>query len=100
MKAAGTITATRPRTPIRAACQPELLIKCCAIGEARVSPSEPNADTEPMAMLRLSGETALAVTLMAMLDAVQDKARPTHRPMPSVTLQAEVAVSAKARPRP
>jgi len=94
------MTAASPRKPIRAACQPEVLIRCCAMGEARVSPSEPSADTEPMAMLRLSGKTALAVTLMAMLDAVHDSARPTHRPMPSVTLQAEVAVSAKARPRP
>ena len=99
MKAAGTITAARPKKPIKAACQPEVLIRCCARGEAKVKPKEPKADTEPMAMLRCRGETALAVTLMAMLDAVHDKAKPTHRPMPSVTPQADEAVRAKANPK-
>ena len=93
------MTQANPRKPISAVCQPALVIKCCAIGEANVKPKEPNADTEPMAMLRLAGETALAVTLIAMLEAVQDSARPTHKPMPSVMLQAEVAVMAKARPK-
>ena len=99
IQAAGSITVASARKPTKAVCQPAVLIKCCAKGEARVSPKEPNAETEPMAMLRLAGETVLAVTLMAMFDAVHDRASPTHRPMPSVTLQAEVAVMAKAKPR-
>jgi hypothetical protein len=99
IQAAGNMTLASARKPIKAVCQPAVEIRCCASGEARVSPKEPSAETEPMAMLRWAGETVLAVTLMAMFDAVHDKAKPTHRPMPRVTLQAEVAVMAKAKPK-
>ena len=36
---------------------------------------------------------------MAMLEAVHDSASPTHRPMPKVMPQADVAVSANASPK-
>ena len=88
--AAGSITATRPRKPISATCQPAVEISVCASGDAITRPSDPAADTAPMATLRLAAETVRDVTVIVMLDAVQDKARPMHRPQPMVKTSADV----------
>ena len=69
------------------------------MGEAMVKPKEPMADTAPMAAPRLRGLTVRAVMFMAMLDAVHDKAMPTQKPMPSVTIHAESANLKKSNPR-
>src|ERR1700709_1777216 len=83
--AAGSITATRPRKPISAICQPAVEISVCASGEAITGPSDPAADTAPIATLRLAAETVRDVTVIVMLEAVQDNARPMQRPQPLVT---------------
>src|SRR4051794_13243563 len=88
--AAGSITATRPRKPISAVCQPAVEISVCASGEAITSPSDPAADTAPIATLRLAAETVRDVTVMVMLEAVHDKASPMQRPQPRVKTSAEV----------
>src|SRR3954470_7734269 len=82
-RAAGTITAARPRKPISATCQPAVEIRVCASGEATTSPSEPAADTAPIATLRFAADTVRDVTVMVMLEAVQDSASPMHRPQPT-----------------
>ena len=69
------------------------------MGEAMVKPKEPMAETAPMAAPRLRGLTVRAVIFMAMLDAVHDKAMPTQKPMPSVTIQAASANVKKSSPR-
>src|ERR1700754_1158026 len=79
----GSNTATRPRKPISAICQPAVEISVCASGEAITRPSDPAADTAPMATLRLAAETVRDVTVIVMLEAVQDNARPMQRPQPS-----------------
>src|ERR1700704_4321078 len=88
--AAGSITATRPRKPISATCQPAVEISVCANGGATQGPSDPAADPAPMATLRLAADTVRDVTVMVMLEAVQDNARPMHRPAPNVNTSAEV----------
>ena len=94
----GSITAARPRKPISAICQPEVVISVCASGEAITRPSEPAADTAPIATLRLAGDTVREVAVMVMLDAVQDSAMPTQTPQPSVNISAESAVIISTRP--
>src|SRR3978361_584638 len=90
--AAGSITATRPRKPISATCQPAVELRFGASGDAIPSPSDPAADTAPMATLRLAAETVREVTVMVMLEAVQDNARPIQRPQPMVKTSADVEV--------
>src|ERR1700704_6675568 len=90
--AAGSITATRPRKPISATCQPAVEINVCASGEAITRPSDPAADTAPMATLRLAAETVRDVTVMVMLEAVHDNARPIQRPAPMVKTSADVEI--------
>src|SRR4051794_5180843 len=90
--AAGSITATRPRKPIKATCQPAVEISVCASGDAITKPSDPAADTAPMATLRLAAETVREVTVMVMLEAVQDNARPMQSPAPMVKTSADVEI--------
>ncbi len=96
--AAGSITAARPRKPTSATCQPWLVISDCASGEASVRPSEPSAETEPIATMRLAGELVRAVTFIAMFEAVQESASPMHRPAPSVNTGAECAKRENSSP--
>src|SRR3954471_22567191 len=96
--AAGSITTARARKPISATCQPAVEISVCASGEAMTSPSEPAADTAPMATLRFAAETVREVTVMVMLEAVQDKARPMQSPQPMVNTSAVVESIMTARP--
>jgi hypothetical protein len=96
--AAGSITATRPRKPISATCQPAVEISVCASGDAITSPNDPAADTAPMATLRLAADTVREVTVMVMLEAVQDNARPMHRPAPMVNTSAEAETIMITRP--
>ena len=97
--AAGSITAARPRKPISAICQPAVEISVCASGDAITRPSDPAADTAPMVTLRLAAETVRDVTVMVMLDAVQDSARPMQRPAPMVKTSADVENIMVTRPR-
>src|SRR3954451_2492423 len=90
--AAGSITAASPKNPISATCQPEVEISTCASGEAITSPSDPAADTAPIATLRFAAETVREVTVMVMLEAVHDSARPMHRPAPMVNTKADVEI--------
>ena len=92
------MTQTRPRKPIRAICQPPREMRICAIGEAITRPSEPSADTMPMVTLRRAGVTAREATLMATLEAVQESARPTQMPEPSIRCRAEVALIMRPSP--
>src|ERR1700712_1414729 len=96
--AAGSITATSPRKPISATCQPAVVMSVCANGDAITRPSEPAADTAPMATLRLAADTVRDVTVMVMLEAVQDSARPMQRPAPNVKTSAEVEIIMITRP--
>lgn len=88
--AAGSITATKPRKPISATCQPAVEISVCASGDAITRPSDPAADTAPMATLRLAADTVRDVTVIVMLEAVHDNARPMQRPAPMVNTSADV----------
>src|SRR3954447_20445442 len=96
--AAGSITATKPRNPISATCQPAVEISTCASGDAITSPNDPAADTAPMATLRLAADTVRDVTVMVMLEAVQDNARPMQSPVPNVKTSAEVEIIMITRP--
>jgi len=89
--AAGSMTAASPMNATIAVCQPLLVIKVCASGEAIISPTDPIADTAPMAALRLSGVTVCDVTVIAMFEVVQDSARPRHRPTLKMSSAAEAA---------
>jgi hypothetical protein len=68
------------------------------MGEAMVKPKEPMADTAPIAAPLLMGLTVRAVMFIAMLEAVHDKAMPTQKPIPSVTIQAASANLKKSNP--
>jgi hypothetical protein len=61
-------------------------------------PSEPAAETAPMVTLRFAAETVREATVMVMLEAVQDRARPTQMPAPSVKTSGVVANIMKTRP--
>ena len=67
-------------------------------GDAITRPSDPAADTAPMATLRLAAETVRDVTVMVMLEAVQDNARPMQRPQPMVKTSADVEIIMITRP--
>src|SRR3954462_3245401 len=90
--AAGSMTAASARNPISATCQPAVEISVCASGDATTSPSDPAADTAPMATLRPAADTVRDVTVMVMLEAVHDSARPMHRPQPMVKTSADVEI--------
>jgi len=92
------MTTASAQKAVSASVQPPRWIMAWASGEASTSPSDPAADTAPMATLRWAGVTARAVTFMARFEAVQDKARPTHTPMPRVIIQADVACEVMIRP--
>src|SRR3954451_4843848 len=96
--AAGSMTAASARKPISATCQPAVEISVCASGEAMTSPSDPAADTAPMATLRFAADTVREVTVMVMLEAVQDNARPMQSPQPMVNTSAVVETIMTARP--
>ena len=81
-----------------AACQPPLVISDWASGDASTRPSDPTADTLPMATLRLSGDTVREVTVIAMFEAVQDSASPMQTPAPSVSAKADFATTLSSRP--
>jgi len=51
-----------------------------------------------MATLRLAADTVRDVTVMVMLDAVQDSARPMQRPAPMVNTSADVETTMISRP--
>ena len=52
--------------------------------------AEPAAETAPIATLRCAGNTTREVTAMVMLEAVQDSARPTQKPAPTMNISADV----------
>ena len=74
-------------------------INVCASGEAITRPSDPAAETAPIATLRLAGGTTREVTAMVMLDAVQDSARPTQTPAPMMNISADVVKIMITSPR-
>jgi hypothetical protein len=98
MNAAGNMTQAKPRNPTTAICQFTLVISDCVMGEAKVKPNDPMAETAPMAVPRLAALTVRAVMFMAMLEAVHDSAMPTQNPTPSVTIQVASANLKKTRP--
>ena len=68
------------------------------MGEARVKPKDPMAETAPMAAPRLVALTVRAAMFIAMLEAVHDNAMPTQNPTPMVTIQAASANLKKIKP--
>ena len=85
------MTTTSARKPTIATCQPLVVISVCARGEAMVRPSDPIADTVPIATMRLAGVAVRAVTFIAIFEAVQESARPMHIPAPNVNTSTECA---------
>ena len=92
------MTQAKPKKPTAAICQLKLVMSDCVIGEAMVKPSDPTAETAPIAAPRLVALTVRAVMFMAMLEAVQDKAIPTQKPIPTVTIQVASANVKKNNP--
>ena len=97
--AAGSITKAKPKNPTAAICQLKFVMSDWVRGEAMVKPKDPMAATAPMAAPRLVALTVRAVMFIAMLEAVHDKAMPTQKPMPRVTIQVASANLRKTKPK-
>ena len=62
------------------------------------APTPPAAETAPIATLRPAADTVRDVTVIVMLEAVQDNARPMQRPAPMVKTSADVEIIMITRP--
>jgi len=91
IRAAGIMTQASATKAAIAVCQPAVLISPWARGEVKTRPSEPAAETAPIAKLCLAGETAREVIAMLRFEPVQASATPISTPIPSVSNRGDVA---------